>query len=43
MGLRLPLNPKKIKMGPKGEILVKKKFNEQWNADFGGYAVYDKA
>lgn len=39
-GLKLPLNPTTIKSGPKGEILVQKGFDEQWQGDFGGFYVY---
>ena len=40
MGLKLPLNPGKIKIGAKGEVLVKKKDEEQWLGEFGAYYKY---
>lgn len=40
LGLKLPLNPKKIKSGPKGEIIVQKGIEEQWVGEFGGFYLY---
>ena len=40
MGLKLPLNPRKIKIGEKGEVLVKKLDEEQWLGEFGAYYRY---
>lgn len=40
LGLKLPLNPKKIKGGPKGEVLVQKGIEEQWTGEYGGYYLY---
>ena len=40
LGLKLPLNPKTMKGGPKGEILVQKGLDEQWNGQYGGYFLY---
>jgi hypothetical protein len=38
--LKLPLNPAKIKIGDKGEVLVKKNDEEQWLGEFGVYYKY---
>lgn len=40
LGLKLPLNPAKIKIGEKGEVLVKKKDEEQWLGEYGAYYKY---
>lgn len=40
LGLKLPVNPKKIKIGPKGEVLVRKLEEETWDGEFGGFYQY---
>ena len=40
LGLKLPLNPKKIKSGPKGEVIVQKGLDEQWTGEYAGYYLY---
>jgi len=36
----LPLNPHKIKIGEKGEVLVRKSDDEQWLGEYGAYYRY---
>ena len=40
LGLKLPIDPKKIKSGPKGQIIVQKGLDEQWSGEFGGFYLY---
>jgi hypothetical protein len=34
------VDPKKIKSGPKGEIIVAKGLDEQWSGKYGGFFLY---
>ena len=40
LGLKLPVDPSKIKSGPKGQIIVQKGLDEQWSGEFGGFYLY---